>query len=91
MKYNVMTFITNTKNEYSAKVVATFDNFKGARVKYHATAQTLNNATDVLVGVVKIVDEFGNDIQGFREVIDNTPEPEPETEPEQTETETTTE
>jgi len=89
MKYNVMSFITNTKNEYSAKVVATFDNFKGSRVKYHATAQTLNNATDVLVGVVKIVDEFGNDIQGFREVIDNTPEP--ETEPEQTETENTTE
>jgi len=89
MKYNVMTFITNTKNEYSAKVVATFDNFKGARVKYHATAQTLNNANDVLVAVIKIVDEFGNEIQGFREVIDNTPEP--ETEPEQTETENTTE
>lgn len=89
MKYNVLSFITNTKNEYSAKVVATYDNLKGAKVKYHATAQTLNNANDVLVAVIKIVDEFGNDIQGYREVIDNTPEPEPD--PEQTETETTTE
>ena len=79
MKYNVLTFITNIKNEYAVKVEATFDNLKGARVKYHSTAQTFNNATDVLVAVIKIVDEFGNDIQGFREVIDNRPEVEEKT------------
>jgi hypothetical protein len=33
----------------------------------------------VLTAVVKIVDEFGNDIPGYREVIDNTPEPTEET------------
>ena len=88
MKYNVLQFITNTAGEYLAKVSATYDNLTSAKVNYFGVAQTLNNANDVLVAVVKIVDEYGNDT-GYREVIDNTPEP--ETEPEQTETETTTE
>lgn len=81
MKYNVLQFITNTKGEYSASVSATFDNLTSAKVNYFGVAQTLNNSSDVLVAVVKIVDEYGNDID-YREVIDNTPEPEPEPEPE---------
>jgi hypothetical protein len=74
MKYNVLQFITNIKGEYSARVSATLDNLASAKVNYFGVAQTLNNASDVLRAVVKIVDEFGNDI-GYREVIDNTPEP----------------
>ena len=89
MKYNVIQFVTNTKGEYGVKVNSTSSTLKAAKSNYMGDAKNLINASDVLTAVVKIVDEFGNDIQGYREVIDNTPEPEPE--PEQTETETTTE
>lgn len=82
MKYNVLQFITNTREQYSARVSATFDDLKAAKTNYFGAAQTLNNADDVLIAVIKIVDEFGNDI-GYREVIDNTPEPEPEPEQEE--------
>lgn len=89
MKYNVIQFVTNTKGEYGVKVNSTNSTLKAAKVNYFSDAKSLVNATDVLTAVVKIVDEFGNDIPGYREVIDNTPEP--ETEPTQTETENTTE
>ena len=88
MKYNVLQFITNTQNQYSASVAATFDDFDKAKVNYHQTLATLHNAEDVLVAVVKIVDEFGNPMDGFREVVDHTPEPEPEPEPTPEEEET---
>jgi len=84
MKYNVLQFITNTQNQYLASVAATFDDFDKAKVNYHQSLATLHNADDVLVAVVKIVDEFGNPMDGFREVVDHTPEPEPEPEPEST-------
>jgi len=83
MKYNVIQFVTNTKGEYGIKVNSTSTSLKSAKVNYFNDAKTLVNATDVLTAVIKIVDEFGNDIVGYREVIDNTPEP--------TEEETTTE
>ena len=83
MKYNVIQFVTNTKGAYGVKVNSTSTSLKAAKVNYFSDAKTLVNATDVLTAVIKIVDEFGNDIVGYREVIDNTPEP--------TEEETTTE
>lgn len=87
MKYNVEKFITNTKGQYSASVAATFDDFDSAKVYYHQSLATLHNANDVLIAVVKIVDEFGNPMDDFREVVDHTPEPEPEPTPEEEETE----
>lgn len=87
MKYNIEKFITNTQGQYSASVSATFDDFDKAKVNYHQSLATLHNADDVLVAVVKIVDEFGNNMDGFREVVDHTPEPEPEPTPEEEETE----
>ena len=75
MKYNVIQFVTNTKGAYGVKVNSTNSTLKAAKVNYFSDAKSLVNATDVLTAVVKIVDEFGNDIQGYREVIDNTPEP----------------
>lgn len=77
MKYNVEKFITNTQGQYSATVAATFEDFDKAKVNYHQSLATLHNADDVLVAVVKIVDEFGNNMDGFREVVDRTPKPEP--------------
>lgn len=81
MKYNVLKFITNTAGQYSATVDSTFENLDGAKVKYHQSLASLINAPDVLVAVVQIVDEYGNLMSGFREVVDHTPEPEPEPEP----------
>ena len=85
MKYNVETYVTNDKNQYVASVAATKESFDSAKVMYHQTLAAYHNEPDVLMGVVKIVDEFGNNMDGFREVVDHTPEPEPEvteTEPE---------
>lgn len=78
MKYNVLKFVTNTAGGYQAVVSATFDAFEKARTNYFSTAAAFSNAPDVLVAVVKLVDEYGNNVDGFRVVIDNRPEPEPE-------------
>lgn len=78
MKYNIEKFITNTQGQYSASIAATFDNFDSAKVNYHQSLAALHNAEDVLIAVVKIVDEFGNPMDGFREVVDHTPEVEEE-------------
>lgn len=77
MKYNVEQFISNTSNQYTASIAATYDNFNSAKVRYHQLLGAFYNADDVLIAVVKIVDEFGNPMDGFREVVDHTPEPEP--------------
>lgn len=82
MTYNVLKFVTNTSGQYQAVVDSTYnDNLKGAKVKYHSLMATLENAADVLVASVRIVDEYGNQLSGYDEIIDNTPEPEPDPEP----------
>lgn len=87
MKYNILKFVTNTQGQYQAVVASTFDDFKSARTNYFSTAATFSNADDVLIAVIKMVNEFGRDVDGYEVVIDNTPEPEPEeeesTEPEE--------
>lgn len=81
MKYNIEKFTTNTAGAYSAAVTATFEDLEKAKVSYHQSLATLHNASDVLTAVVIIVDEYGNIMPGFREVVDHTPTPEPEPEP----------
>lgn len=81
MKYNIEKFTTNTAGAYSATVTATFEDLEKAKVNYHQNLATLHNASDVLIAVVIIVDEYGNIMPGFREVVDHTPTPEPEPEP----------
>lgn len=73
MKYNVLSFITNTQNQYSASVVATYDNIDGARVKYHQLLASLHNASDVLFASVKLVNEYGNEVAGYFEMVDHRP------------------
>ena len=84
MKYNVEKYVTNIQGQYLATVDSTFEDVDSAKVKYHQTLAAYYNAADVLVGVVKIVDEYGNPLDGFREVVNHTPEEEPE-QPEQPE------
>ena len=82
MKYNVESYITNTSDQYVAKVEGTYDdNLEGAAVLYHQLLSAYHNASDVLVAVVKIVDEFGNPMDNFREEVDHRPKSEPEPDP----------
>ena len=72
MKYNVLSFITNTSNQYSASVDATYDNnIDSAKVKYHQRLAALHNADDVLLASVKLVNEYGNDVPGCFEMVDH--------------------
>lgn len=71
MKYNVLQFVKNTQNQYSASVVATYDNLKGAIVKYHQLLANLNNASDVAQATVKIENEYGREVVGFLELVNN--------------------
>lgn len=78
MKYNVIKFVTNTKEEYQVQVTSTSETLKAAKNDYFQQCRILNNADDVLYAVIKILDEYGNEA-AWRETIDNRPEPEPET------------
>lgn len=78
MKYNVLSFVTNTSNQYSASVVTTYDNIDGAKVKYHQLLASLHNADDVLFASVKLVNEYGNEVGGYFEMVDHRPTEETE-------------
>lgn len=81
MKYNIIKFVRNTADQYSASVSATFDNFDSAKVNYHQTLAALHNGSDVKTATVKIEDEFGHELTGYIEQVEH------EVETEETETE----
>ena len=72
MKYNILKYITNTSDQYSASVGATFNDLTSAKVNYHQTLAALHNASDVKVACVKLVTEYGYDVQGYMEIVDHT-------------------
>ena len=65
MKYNVIKFVRNTADQYTASVSATFDDLEKAYVHYHQTLANLHNASDVKFATVKIEDEFGHEMTGY--------------------------
>lgn len=71
MKYNVIQFITNTKGQYVASVLATYEDKENAIVKYHSTLANLHNADDCLYASVKIEDEYGMEFDNYREFVDH--------------------
>lgn len=71
MKYNVSQFVKNTQDQYVASVVATYDNLKAAIVKYHQLLAALHNASDVAQATVKIENEYGREVAGFLELVNN--------------------
>lgn len=71
MKFNVLQFVENTAGQHSASVVATYDNLKGASVKYHQLLANLYNAPDVAQATVKIENEYGREVAGFLELVNN--------------------
>lgn len=72
MKYNILKYSTNTAEQYSATVSATFDDLNKAKVNYHQTLASLHNADDVKIACVKLVTEYGYDVQGYTEIVDHT-------------------
>ena len=71
MKYNILKFITNTSDQYSASVSATFDDLNKAKANYHTALANLHNANDVKLACVKMVTEYGFDVEGFSEIVDH--------------------
>jgi hypothetical protein len=71
MKYNILKFVRNAEDSYSATVSATFDDLEGAKVNYHQTLAALHNAKDVKTATVKIEDEFGRQLSGFFEIVNH--------------------
>lgn len=71
MKYNILQFSTSASG-YAAKVVSTHETEDAAKVKYHSLLAALHNDADTKVAAVKIVTEYGYDVEGFFEVVDHT-------------------
>ena len=79
MKYNIIKFVRNTADQYSASVSATFDNLESAKVNYHQSLAALYNASDVKTATVKIEDEFGHELAGYTEQVEHETEVSEET------------
>ena len=80
--FNVINFISN---QYVANFVATYDNLSDAKVHYHQLCASLENADDVRYATVEIVNEYGNRVADFYEIIDHRAAAEPEPQEEVTE------
>ena len=68
--------VTNTQGQYSC-TVETFESEQSAKVRYHQMLAAYYNTSDVSYAVVLILDEYGKELQGFREIVDKRPVPEP--------------
>lgn len=68
--------ITNTQGQHS-QTISRFDTDTLAKVNYRSQLATLHNASDVLYAVVEILDEYGKELNGYREIVDHRPAPEP--------------
>ena len=74
--YYLISLVTNTQGQYSE----TINHYEGSdltKKNYHTKLAAFYNAADVLCAVVVILDEYGKELQGFREIVDKRPAPEP--------------
>ena len=74
--YDLIKKVTNTQEQYSC-TVENFESADSAKVKYHQMLAAYYNASDVSYAVAVILDEYGKELQGFREIVDKRPAPEP--------------
>lgn len=74
--FYLIALITNDQEQH-AQTVNPFENLDTAKVQYHQKLANYHNASDVLYAVVEILDEYGKELQGFREIVDKRPAPEP--------------
>ena len=74
--YDLIKKVTNTQGQYSC-TVETFESEQSAKVRYHQMLAAYYNASDVSYAVVLVLDEYGKELTGFREIVDKRPTPEP--------------
>lgn len=74
--FDLIKKVTNTQGQYSC-TVENFESADSAKVRYHQMLAAYYNADDVQYAVVLILDEYGKELQGFREIVDKRPAPEP--------------
>lgn len=74
--YDLIKKVTNTQGQYSC-TVENFESADSAKVKYHQMLAAYYNASDVSYAVALILDEYGKELTGFREIVDKRPAPEP--------------
>ena len=74
--FYLIALITNTQEQH-AQTVNPYDNPDLAKTNYHTKLAAFHNAADVLYAVVLILDEYGVELKGFREIVDKRPTPEP--------------
>lgn len=74
--YRLVKLVTNTQG-VSSEFINPFDTENLAKVNYHTSLAVYYNDTETQYAVVEILDEYGKELQGFREVVDKRPAPEP--------------
>ena len=74
--YDLIKKVTNTQGQYSC-TVETFEDEQSAKVRYHNMLAAYYNESDVSYAVALILDEYGKELQGFREIVDKRPAPAP--------------
>ena len=74
--FYLISLVTNTQGQYS-ETVNHYEGSDLAKKNYHTKLAAFYNAADVLYGVVVILDEYGKELQGFREIVDKRPAPVP--------------
>ena len=68
--YDLIKKVTNTQGQYSC-TVETSESEQSAKIRYHQMLAAYYNADDVLYAVVLILDQYGKELTGFREIVDN--------------------
>lgn len=74
--FYLVKLITNTQEQH-AQQINPFNSEDLAKVNYHQSLATLINDAGTLYAVVEILDEYGKELKGFREIVDKRPIPEP--------------
>lgn len=73
--YDLIKKVTNTQGQYSC-TVETSESEQSAKIRYHQMLAAYYNASDVSYAVVLILDQYGKELTGFREIVDKRPAPE---------------
>ncbi len=74
--YRLVKMVTNTQGQNS-ETINPFESENLAKVNYHTSLAAYYNDAGTVYAVVLILDEYGKELTGFREIVDKRPAPEP--------------
>ena len=75
--FYLISLVTNTQGQHS-QTVNPYESADLVKTNYHTKLAAFHNSADVLYAVVLILDEYGKELKGFREIVDKRPTPVPE-------------